>query len=211
MDRFYFILYLLASSLAILHVGPADAKATSSEHQHNRAPCSVAPWQTLRRVLGSFALLRERIDLLSHDTHETILAAAPGGSRLAPVRRVAFPRKRKERVEETTPQESEGMSQPGSQLSFGEAMLAGSLSRSVSQVSLQPANVLKTLLQAQDSSRQLSKLSLRVLTRGAGAQFLLALPNGALNFAVLEVSLSWSNVWGTLYCNATVSGRRVVR
>lgn len=70
-------------------------------------------------------------------------------------------------------------------LSFAETMLAGALSRSVAQTMLQPANVVKTLLQRK-SGLVFKELNFRVLTRGAGAQFLLSLPHGACNFATLE-------------------------
>ncbi|CAM9876887.1 unnamed protein product [Discosporangium mesarthrocarpum] len=75
----------------------------------------------------------------------------------------------------------------GARLTFKEAMFAGAISRSIAQTCMQPANVVKTLLQGRGTSSQLSNLSFRLLTRGAGAQFLLSLPHGALNFATLEV------------------------
>jgi hypothetical protein len=53
---------------------------------------------------------------------------------------------------------------------------------------VQPLTVLKTLLQAKGTKDQLQHLSFKVLTRGAGAQCLLALPHGALNFATLEAT-----------------------
>lgn len=52
---------------------------------------------------------------------------------------------------------------------------------------MHPANVIKTLLQTKGST-ELQNLNFRILTRGAGAQFVLSLPHGALAFAVLEVS-----------------------
>lgn len=72
-------------------------------------------------------------------------------------------------------------------LTFSEAMLAGALSRSIAQTCMQPMNVVKTLLQGRGTSSQLSHLSFKLLTRGAGAQFIMSLPHGALNFATLEV------------------------
>ncbi|CAM9492814.1 unnamed protein product [Phaeothamnion confervicola] len=68
-------------------------------------------------------------------------------------------------------------------------MFAGALSRSIAQTAMQPANVIKTLLQGKNTAVQLNSLSWRswrVLTRGAGAQFVLSLPHGAFNFATLE-------------------------
>lgn len=58
---------------------------------------------------------------------------------------------------------------------------------SVAQTALHPANVIKTLLQAKGSFGAILPLTWTTLARGAGAQFLLSLPNGALHFAVLEV------------------------
>ena len=52
---------------------------------------------------------------------------------------------------------------------------------------MQPANVVKTLLQGRGTASQLSNLSFKLLTRGAGAQFLMSLPHGAFNYATLEV------------------------
>ncbi|CAN0307130.1 unnamed protein product, partial [Hapterophycus canaliculatus] len=57
---------------------------------------------------------------------------------------------------------------------------------SVAQTSLHPANVIKTLLQTKGSFKAILPLTWATLSRGAGAQFLLSLPNGALHFAVLE-------------------------
>lgn len=79
-------------------------------------------------------------------------------------------------------------------LSFKEAMFAGAVSRSIAQTCMQPANVVKTLLQGRGTSSQLSNLSFKLLTRGAGAQFVMSMPHGAFNFATLEVSVSPSCV-----------------
>ncbi|CAM9516794.1 unnamed protein product [Chrysoparadoxa australica] len=71
-------------------------------------------------------------------------------------------------------------------LTFYETMVAGAVSRSVAQTAIHPANVAKTLLQTKNSASQLKKLSWGLMTRGAGAQFILSLPHGAFNFATLE-------------------------
>ena len=42
-------------------------------------------------------------------------------------------------------------------------------------------------MQAEGLDKQLQHLSFSVLSRGVGAQFLLQIPVGAVNFAVLEV------------------------
>ena len=72
-------------------------------------------------------------------------------------------------------------------LTFKEAMFAGAVSRSLAQTCMQPANVVKTLLQGRGTSSQLSNLSFKLLTRGAGAQFVMSMPHGAFNFATVEV------------------------
>lgn len=54
---------------------------------------------------------------------------------------------------------------------------------------MQPANVVKTLLQGRGTASQLSNLSFKLLTRGAGAQFVMSLPHGAFNYATLEVGV----------------------
>ncbi|CAM9444012.1 unnamed protein product, partial [Hapterophycus canaliculatus] len=71
-------------------------------------------------------------------------------------------------------------------------MFAGAISRSIAQTCMQPANVVKTLLQGRGTASQLSNLSFKLLTRGAGAQFIMSLPHGAFNYATLEVILGCS-------------------
>lgn len=77
-------------------------------------------------------------------------------------------------------------------LLFWENMISGAVSRSIAQTVMHPANTMKTILQ---SSRGPNRPTLgdlfhpqmfRRLTRGAGANFALSIPHGAINFAVLE-------------------------
>lgn len=75
---------------------------------------------------------------------------------------------------------------PEYKLTFYGSMVAGAVSRSIAQTAMHPANVVKTLLQTKGSFQAILPLSYKTLTRGAGAQFLLSLPTGALHFAVLE-------------------------
>lgn len=92
-------------------------------------------------------------------------------------------------------------------LNFYENMICGAISRSVAQIATHPANTMKTLLQSNRSSSltasstnkltlsSLAKLSnVKMLTRGAGAQLILSIPHGAVNFAVLEYVRSQMNV-----------------
>jgi len=86
------------------------------------------------------------------------------------------------------------MGRGGRALSFYESMVCGAISRSVAQTIMHPANTMKTILQArtvegkkQETVKRLIRLkNWKMLTRGAGAQFLLSVPHGAVNFAVLE-------------------------
>jgi len=79
-------------------------------------------------------------------------------------------------------------------LSFWENMLCGAISRSFAQTVMHPANTMKTILQTRtlggEAAMTFSQLckptSMKLLTRGAGAQFVLSVPHGAVNFAVLE-------------------------
>lgn len=79
-------------------------------------------------------------------------------------------------------------------LTFWGNMLAGAVSRSCAQTAMHPANVVKTLLQTKGSA-ELNNLNFRILTRGAGAQFALSLPHGALAFAVLEATKTTLSGW----------------
>ncbi|GAX26310.1 hypothetical protein FisN_16Lh148 [Fistulifera solaris] len=74
-------------------------------------------------------------------------------------------------------------------LVFWENMVCGAISRSVAQTVMHPANTCKTLLQSSPDYRfrELLKPSMfHRLSIGAGANLLLSLPHGAINFAVLE-------------------------
>ncbi|KAL7535061.1 hypothetical protein ACHAXR_009252, partial [Thalassiosira sp. AJA248-18] len=81
-------------------------------------------------------------------------------------------------------------------LHFWEAMLCGAISRSSAQTIMHPANTMKTILQSSRSIPGQAPLTVRSFTqwkyakqlsRGAGAQLILSLPHGAVNFAVLEL------------------------
>merc|ERR1719232_619931 len=73
-------------------------------------------------------------------------------------------------------------------------MICGAISRSLAQTIMHPANTMKTILQSrriegakQETVRRLIRTkNWKLLTRGAGAQLLLSVPHGAINFAVLE-------------------------
>ena len=78
-------------------------------------------------------------------------------------------------------------------LLFWETMLCGAISRSAAQTAMHPANTMKTMLQNSKGPvvpaiRELLRpSSFHRLTYGAGTNFILSVPNGALNFSVLEL------------------------
>lgn len=80
-------------------------------------------------------------------------------------------------------------------LHFWEAMICGAISRSAAQTIMHPTNTMKTILQSSRRAPGKTPLTVRSfakwkharhLTRGAGAQLVLSIPHGAVNFAVLE-------------------------
>ena len=84
---------------------------------------------------------------------------------------------------------------PDRRLHFWEAMVCGAISRSAAQTIMHPANTMKTILQSSRKVPGKAPLTVRSftqmkhakhLTRGAGAQLILSIPHGAVNFAVLE-------------------------
>lgn len=96
-------------------------------------------------------------------------------------------------------------------LVFWENMICGAVSRSVAQTVIHPANTMKTILQSNRINIKSSPMKLRslllpsnmkMLTRGAGAQFFLSIPHGAINFAALEfvrknlAAFADSSSWG---------------
>ncbi|KAL7545052.1 hypothetical protein ACHAWF_012365 [Thalassiosira exigua] len=84
---------------------------------------------------------------------------------------------------------------PDRRLHFWEAMVCGAISRSAAQTIMHPANTMKTILQSSRRAPGKAPLTVRSfakwkhsqhLLRGAGAQLVLSIPHGAVNFAVLE-------------------------
>jgi hypothetical protein len=78
-------------------------------------------------------------------------------------------------------------------LFFWENMISGAVSRSIAQTVMHPANTMKTIMQSSRGADtptigQLFRPSMfKTLSRGAGANFILSVPHGAVNFAVLEL------------------------
>ena len=75
-------------------------------------------------------------------------------------------------------------------LVFWENMIAGAISRSVAQTLMHPANTMKTIFQNARTPMKMvdfmTPSGFRRLSVGAGANFVLSVPHGAVNFAVLE-------------------------
>lgn len=77
-------------------------------------------------------------------------------------------------------------------LLFWENMVSGAVSRSIAQTVMHPANTMKTIMQSSLGPTKPKMIDLMKpkmfhrLTCGAGANFVLSLPHGAFNFAVLE-------------------------
>ncbi len=95
-------------------------------------------------------------------------------------------------------------------LTFYENMICGAVSRSIAQVATHPANTMKTLLQSNRGTgnpitiKTLARPeNMKMLTRGAGAQFIMSIPHGAVNFAVLGyvrknmLQLSMKSSWAS--------------
>jgi Mitochondrial carrier protein len=77
-------------------------------------------------------------------------------------------------------------------LTFYGLMLAGAIARSVSATAVHPLNVIKIMLQTQGG--KMPELKWSVLSRGAGSQFIMSVPHGAVNFVVTEVSARQSSI-----------------
>jgi len=70
-------------------------------------------------------------------------------------------------------------------LTYYGLMLAGAVARSAASTAVHPLNVVKTMLQTKDG--KMPAFSWEALSRGAGSQFIMSIPHGAINFAVTEV------------------------
>ena len=70
-------------------------------------------------------------------------------------------------------------------LTYYGMMLAGAVARSASATAVHPLNVWKTMLQTKGGELPVP-ITWSVYSRGAGSQFLMSIPHGALNYAVTE-------------------------
>lgn len=73
-------------------------------------------------------------------------------------------------------------------LTYYGLMVAGAVARSVSATAVHPLNVIKTMLQTRDG--KMPSFTYRALTAGAGSQFIMSVPHGALSFAATETAKS---------------------
>lgn len=77
---------------------------------------------------------------------------------------------------------------------------AGAVARSIAATAVHPLNVIKTMLQTKGG--KMPAWTWAVLSRGAGSQFIMSVPHGAINFAVTEVhtsSPSFQIIWKLHY------------
>lgn len=70
-------------------------------------------------------------------------------------------------------------------LTYFGLMVAGAIARSVSATAIHPLNVIKIMLQKQGG--KMPALNFQTMTRGAGSQFIMSIPHGAINFVITEV------------------------
>lgn len=95
-------------------------------------------------------------------------------------------------VQQSAPESPCTLSTSGRNLTLREHAVAGGIARCAAQTAVHPLNVAKTMLQTHGGGEALRKAlstptgARQTLTRGIGAQALLSLPNGAINFWALE-------------------------
>jgi len=71
-------------------------------------------------------------------------------------------------------------------LTYYGLMLAGAVARSAASTAVHPLNVVKTMLQTKGG--RMPAFTWEALSRGAGSQFIMSVPHGAINFAVTETT-----------------------
>lgn len=80
-------------------------------------------------------------------------------------------------------------------LTYYGLMVAGAVARSVSATAVHPLNVMKTMLQTRES--KMPELTWKALSAGAGSQFIMSVPHGALSFAATETTKKYLAVLAT--------------
>ena len=85
-------------------------------------------------------------------------------------------------------------------LNYYGLMVAGAVARATSATAVHPLNVIKTMLQMKNG--KVPPLTWNVLSRGAGSQFIMSIPHGAINFAITETAKS---TLASIATNSTIS------
>jgi len=85
-------------------------------------------------------------------------------------------------------------------LNYYGLMVAGAVARATSATAVHPLNVIKTMLQMKNG--KVPPLTWNVLSRGAGSQFIMSIPHGAINFAITETTKS---TLASIATNSTIS------
>ncbi len=92
-------------------------------------------------------------------------------------------------------------------LTYYGMMLAGAIARSASATAVHPLNVWKTILQTKDGQPPWPP-TWSAYSRGAGSQFLMSIPHGALNYAVTEtIKIELAKIGIELELSSIVSRR----
>lgn len=71
-------------------------------------------------------------------------------------------------------------------LTYAQTLTAGAVSRAIAQSIMHPANTFKTILQLKHNEKIIKRLTPSRLLRGVDAQFLFAIPHGAVHFFVID-------------------------
>ena len=154
-------------------------------------------------TIPSLNIRQEKEGMLPYDSRAQVVpcAAVAVSSKTAPASfssNIPYTKKGSARQSQNTQKDASNHRQQraatttntGRPLVFWENMICGAISRSVAQTLMHPANTMKTILQQNNAPSLTSMLTpqnLPTLMRGAGANFVLSVPHGAVNFAVLEM------------------------
>ena len=85
-------------------------------------------------------------------------------------------------------------------LNYYGLMVAGAIARATAATAVHPLSVIKTMLQMKNG--KIPPLTWNVLSRGAGSQFIMSVPHGAVNFAITETT---KTALASIATNSTIS------
>lgn len=71
-------------------------------------------------------------------------------------------------------------------LTYFGLMVAGAVARASASTAVHPLNVIKTMLQTKEG--KMPEFTWHAMTRGAGSQFIMSVPHGAINFVITETT-----------------------